>query len=354
MIENIIFRYLTPLFHYNYLDHFEHSGCYKDANYTIRIEGYSNEKLLEFERQNIVNELLKYANSRAIKNLQTIYLSEETPPRVAEAFLIVDVVQPFTEDRVINRISLEGINIFEGFIATLGLHATRGLAYEYTYIFCSHPNAEPLSIDYPILTKELAQEIGDYIVAPRQMLSPALGSLAWQDVSSLPNEEHELCRITFQHFLDKEWDEINTFNKLLGLALHYHRLSFSLERIDYAFLALMGTFEALFKKERETSTKPATEQIAEFLATSESESELIKNAFFEHPTNSFYKLRDSIARRNPTLDRAIVEAQYPKLYRYVTKAIIKLINIADGVIGTNYYDDLDNYVRTEFSKLKSS
>jgi streptomycin 6-kinase len=178
--------------------------------------------------------------------------------------------------------------------------------------------------------------------------------LLGDDSSILLTEEENSCRITFQRLLDKHWNETKTYDKLLKLALEYHRLSFTLERADHAFLILMVVFEALFKKENDKSINNAADRIAKLLATVQTELKPIRKAFLNRPSTAFLLIRNGIAHGDPTLDRAIVRNHYIELYGYITKAIIKLINIPDSTIGANYYDDLEQYISTEFFKLNRS
>ncbi len=304
MVESITFRYLTPIFRYSHLTDFEHSGEYKEARYTIALKGYNSRRIPEIEEGNILNELLKYGNEPAIKNLQSLHISRQIFPNIADAFLVVDVMQPLTDDRVLDANSWEAIDIFNQFITALRLHTTQGLLYEYTYIFCSHPYPEPSPDNRPAFIQELARETVNYTVQASG-INP-FGTLR-HGVSSLPDEEHEPCRVTFQHLLNKQWDETDTFDKVLKLALEYHRLSFTLERFDHAFLILMVVFEALFKHEKEKNANDAANRIAGLLATIQSDFEPVKDAFYNRSGTAFSGIKNCIAHGDPTLDKTQVE-----------------------------------------------
>ncbi len=333
MTENITFRYLTPIFSHNRSANFEHSGQYKDASYNISLKGY------DIPLEDMLRELLEHGNETAVENLQDINCSERFSPSSTNVFLVIDVVQPLTEERRISTNSQESLDIFEKIITSLRLHIKYGLLYEYTYIFNFFPSSG---------------ERHNYSRFCSSTLPIAIFKLLGNNNSFLLTEDENSCKITFQNLLDKQWDETKTPDKLLQLALEYHRLSFTLERVDHAFLILMVVFEALFKKEGERNANNAADRIAKLLATVQSESSLIKDVFYDHPQTAFSKIRNAIAHGDSNLDRTTVENQYPELYKYITKAIIKLINIPNGKIGTNYYDDLEKYIDEEFSKLKQS
>ena len=60
-------------------------------------------------------------------------------------------------------------------------------------------------------------------------------------------------------------DDNATSDKVLRLAMEYHRLSFTLERVEHAFLILMVAFEAMFKKEGRSNASRAAQRIGRLL-----------------------------------------------------------------------------------------
>ncbi|MBW4544087.1 MAG: hypothetical protein KME25_06550 [Symplocastrum torsivum CPER-KK1] len=344
MVENITFRYVTPIFNHNPFVNFKHSGQYKDASYTINLKAYDSSELIE---------LLKYGNNATKRKLQNIGESYRFSPSFTNVFLAVDIIQPLTKLREISSNTEESRDIFHEIVSALRLHTTRGLFFDYTYIFSSIPFPESTPDTRPAIIRELAGEVTNYSTLYSLTIPLSHGALGYGK-SALPTQEHEPAKLTFQRLLYKEWDEANTFDKLLKLALEYHRLSFTLERVDHAFLILMVVFEALFKKEDENNINNAATRIAQFMATVQKDMKPIRKAFLSRPVTSFLTIRNGIAHGDPTLDKVIVEAQYLELYRYITEAIIKLIKIPDNAIGTNYYDDLEKHINEEFFKLKLS
>lgn len=297
-----------------------------------------------------LNEFLKYGSEGTLKNLWNMHRSERFYPPITNVVLIVDVVQPLTDERKLFTNTKESDRVFDSIVSALRLHGSQGLTYEYSYLFRSPPiHSGPLD-ESPEMIRMLAKESpGCSIRRPNTI--PVVFSPLRTGISVLRADQYDNCRNTYHKILEKEWDSTDTFDKVLQLALEYHRTSLTLENIEHAFLVLMVVFEALFKKKTERSADRAADRIAKLLASVKDDSRRIRGDFFDHQTDAFSKIRNKIAHGSPDIDYAVVKDSFPKLYCYITNAIIALLNLPNGTIGAEYYNDLNTYVENRFSAL---
>ncbi len=258
--------------------------------------------------------------------------------------LVVDVIQPLTDERKVAGNTKEASIVFQSIVSALRLHSSKGLAYEYTYQFRSPPISSTSLDELPEVIKMLAKESpGCTILRPHTV--PALFSPLGRGLSVLREDQYDDCRSTFHKLLKKEWNDTDTFDKVLQLALEYHRTSFALENIEHAFLILVVALEALFKKKDE-KLPAATARITKLLASNRDDKRLMNNHF-----KYISDIRDDIAHGDPNLDYAMVKEYFPKLYHHITNAIIALLNLPNGTIDAAYYDDLTRYVDNRSSTL---
>jgi hypothetical protein len=183
----------------------------------------------------------------------------------------------------------------------------------------------------------------------RQFPFPHLGR-----VSVLEAADFNACRRTIDVLMRKTWGN-TTFDRVLYLAMEYHRLSFTLERVEHAFLIRMVAYEAIFKKENENASKPA-QRIGRLLgAATKKDCKAIQREFNDDP-DSFSKIRNQIAHGDPNLNLATVASKYPSLYRHVTAAIVTLLNLPPGSLdGTkDYYDEISRLTESRFLGLPNS
>jgi len=154
----------------------------------------------------------------------------------------------------------------------------------------------------------------------------------------------------------KTWKEIDTLDRVLRLAMEYHRLAFTLERVDHAFLILMVAFEAMFKKKDEDNASRAAQRIGRLLGATKSKCMSIQKDFFDNRGDWFSKIRNDIAHGDTSLSLATVASKYPSLYRHVSTAIITLLNLPSGSIDDtkDYYDEISRLTEARFIGLPNS
>jgi len=350
MSENMVFRYLTPVFEQSYFVDFEHTGRYEDATYSVSLKGYRTDPSLDTLPLDDLKELLKYGSEGTLRNLRDMDWSLRFIPPYTNVVLVVDVTQPLTDERKVAGNTRESGEVFRSVVSALRLHMSRGLAYEYTYQF-RWPHIDPRSPDeLPEEIQRIAKESPGCAVR-RPHTIPVQFSPLGSRLSVLRADQYDDCQATIEKLLEKKWDDTDTFDKILQLALEYHKTSLTLENTEHAFLILMVAFEALFKKKSERNAGRAAGRIAKLLASAENDNEQIKRDFFDDSPETFCNIRNDIAHGDPNLDHAIVKARFPKLYRYASNAIIALLNLPNGTIGADYYDDLSTYVDSRFAVL---
>jgi uncharacterized protein with HEPN domain len=140
------------------------------------------------------------------------------------------------------------------------------------------------------------------------------------------------------------------------LAKEYHRLSFTLEKVEHACLILMVAFEAMFKKEAEDNASKAAQRIGRLLGETKRECQGIQKEFNDDPVDSFCKIRNRIAHGDPNLNLTTVASKYPSLYRHLTAAIVTLLNLSAGSLDNakDYYDEISRLTESRFFSLPNS
>ena len=150
--------------------------------------------------------------------------------------------------------------------------------------------------------------------------------------------------------------DISTFDKVLNLALEYHRLAFTLENVAHAFLILMVIFEALFKKDTEANASQAAQRIGRLLGSTQRECGDIRQQFFDNRGETFCRIRNGVAHGDVGLGNPTVTKLYPCLYQYVTRTMVALLSLAAGTLNTNpdYYYEINKIVEERFNSLPAA
>ena len=323
----LTFRYLTPIFNFEPLE-FSHSGTYKDATYSIVLKQYE-------QGPASFAELTKYAREESKKRLQSLHLSGDHSWGGTDIFLIVDVIQPLTEDRRVASNTVEVNGMHESILSALRLHSTKGITYELTYHF-RHPHTE----------------FGDFSIgssSSKQYPFSRLGS----GKSKLSHDHFDRCRDTFDILLNtEETEDSATIDKVRQLAVAYHKAAFTFGDVAHAFLILMIAFEAMFKSEDENLPKAAS-RIAKLLSKSKGDRAGIYQQFHSSDPDTFGKIRNAIAHGSPNLDQAVVKAKYVPLHELIQRAIVELLMIPEGTINNerDYYEEIDLHVNNYYNGL---
>ncbi|MGA9351384.1 MAG: hypothetical protein WBW48_21610 [Anaerolineae bacterium] len=336
-MEEITFRIITPIFCFR-LEHddsaFLHSGKFSDGRscaYNISLRQYERDEAA-------LDELLKYADEDTSASLRRSIRSYGGFV-TTDYFLVVDATYPFTED--LKRVggSHESRHIHETILDSLRLHSC--YAYHLSYHFRSHP-----------LARTGRRKCGRSSPIDRHYIL----SYIVDEPPVLPDSEFDSCRSVFDVLLNKQWNDNVALDKLLRLALRYHKLTFNLHSAEHRFLLLMIVCDALFKKESERNASQAARRISRLLSTTQSDQKRIQREFFGNAPNTFYRLRNAVAHGDPDLDREVVRSKYWTLYHYVTRAIRKLVLIPDGEIDhrKNYYDEVSRQIDARFQRLPVS
>jgi hypothetical protein len=330
-LPDVVFRMLTPVFSYaiDGATCFTHSDTLRGARFEIELRPYA-------PNPTHWEEVTKYADAGARDMLRqrAIHISEFFG--VAEHFLLIDVSYPAGSVSAVNGGTGECLAIKDAVIDALRLHSSAGLPCHETYKFRSPP--------------PLHSGLGIYTPNTRQALFPHLGN-----TSVLRSVDFDRCRSTIETLLSKVWNN-TTFDKVLRLAMEYHRLAFTLERVEHAFLILMVAFEAMFKKKDEDNTTRAAQRIGRLLGATKAECMSIQKDFYDNQGNWFGKIRNEIAHGDTSLSITTVASKYPSLYRHVTAGIVKLLNLPCGSLDStkDYYDEISKHNDARFSGLPNT
>jgi hypothetical protein len=194
--------------------------------------------------------------------------------------------------------------------------------------------------------------------------SPHLAILQWisrqTPVSHLPkpsvlrSEDFAACRATGDILRSKVWGS-TTFDKVVGLAKEYHRLSFTLEKVEHAFLILMVASEAMFLRDGTENASKSAQRIGRLLGATKKDCQGIQREFNDDH-DSFSKTRNQIAHGDPTLNLTTVASKYPSLDRHLTAAIVRLLALPPGSLDDtkDYYDEITRLTESRFLSLPNS
>jgi len=106
----------------------------------------------------------------------------------------------------------------------------------------------------------------------------------------------------------------------------------------------------------EDNASRAAKRIARLLGATKAECGSIRNEFFNNNCEWLSKTRNGIAHGDTGLSLATVAGQYPSLYRHVTAAIVKLLNLPPGSVDDtkDYYDEISRLTDARFFNLPNS
>lgn len=294
-------------------------------------------------------EIFQKFDKKAITQFSTPQRSIYNFGMTAFHFLIVDVQeqQPsdLLEDSAFFHELLEDIafspdlfHITHSILQSLHLHSRNGISFERTYSF-------------RIPCRELRHYKSEYNLPNIRFWASELDRL-----SVLPEKRFDDCKNTFSSLLIKRTLQKSTYRHFLYMVLRYHQATFNMAEFSHKFLILMVIFESIFKREDESNSGQAALRISKLISKVKSEQKGIQENFFGNQPDGFCKIRNLIAHGDPSLNEQIVESRYPLLYKYVTKAIIKFIEIPSGAIdySKNYYDEIERYINSHYITLPSS
>lgn len=314
--QNVVFRMITPVFSYKLLraTRFAHSGDFETIRFEVELRPY-------WPQPTDWGEVTKYASDgiREMLRQRVIHLADHGLAS-ADHMLVADAFYSAGAAPSERSLTRDGQRVLVSVIDALRLHSSGGLPCHKTY----------------------------------EYVSPSDRGLG--DRSVLRVEDFDAVRATADLLMRKVWNDKTTFDKVVRLAMEYHRLAFTLERVEHAFLILMVAFEALFKKDDEGNASRAAQRIGKLLGASKSACQAIQREVFDDPVDSFCRLRNRIAHGDPNLDVMVVANKYLSLYRHLTAAVVSLLHLPGGTIdGTkDYYDEVSRYAEARFMSLPST
>lgn len=344
-------RSIVPIFNFKFDQEdieFTLSGNYDSSDYSITLKKFGPKSLTEINKVEDQDSNWDLPLKFGIEVLDTPQKSIHYNGFTALYFLIIDVQHqepvlvpesiPDDQRHFFEEapLSTQLIYITKGILQSLQLHCTNGISFEKIYSF-----------HIPFQRMEHFQYDSDLL---------NIRILKLEEPSILKQNRFEKCKETFSELLIKRTIPKSTYKHFLFLALRYHQMTFNLEDFSHKFLILMIIFESLFKKENERSGNNATERISKFLSKVKSDKELIFNDFYVSTQSSFCKIRNTIAHGDPHLNMELIKSKYSLLFKYITKSIIKYINIPSEAINrdNDYYSEIDNYIDEYYDSLPLS
>jgi hypothetical protein len=314
-------RILTPVYDFKLegADSFAHAGPYKGANFKVVLRPYTGPADLDA----LVN--LAHPNNRP--SIRQGFRRFDTGAAGCHV-LLIEVALPGSAFALDMGIATE---VQLSTVETLRLHSTAGLPH-----------------DDPLMFSDAA------ILAQVRWISRQSPISHLPKPSVLRSDDFAACRATGDTLRSKAWGG-TTFDKVVGLAKEYHRLSFTLEKVEHAFLILMVAYEAMFLRDgTENASKPA-QRIGRLLGATKKDCQGIQRDFNDDP-DSFSKIRNQIAHGDPNLNLATVASKYPSLCRHLTAAIVRLLALPPGSLDDtkDYYDEITRLTESRFFSLPNS
>ena len=297
-MKDITFYSITPLFSFQLepkTSVFSFAGIYKESRFEIKL-------VKPTQGPKFFDELMPWADEKTRKSCKHISF----PPSMiivgpATSYLTVDVTHEYKDELRVASNTLECVRIGPSILNALRLISSRGLLEYGSYYFSS--------------TKRSSRFYTSSVIAQFPFSHLGHGS------SRLREADFPTCQSLFETLLHKLHNSGRKSDKLLELALQYHKVAFNLEKVEHCFLILMIIFESMFKKSSEGNISKAAKRIGEKLGHTRAEKDSIRKDFDSNSANTFGKLRNSIAHGDSRLDLQIVIDKYPTLYGYVTRAI---------------------------------
>ncbi|HSH01842.1 MAG TPA: hypothetical protein VLL52_04925 [Anaerolineae bacterium] len=319
-MEKVVFRSITPVFRFGVGERpFVYEGRLGEARYRIELAKIeAGPAGFAYLMENVPEEV----HDRLI----SIHLAKHT---ATDVFLIIDVFYPPPYDRFFKQSGSNELGQIERAIFdALRLHTTFGFTYYKTYEVNMFHEQTPLWLSSP-LTK------------------PYLFSHFGHQKSMLIEQNHQAVVNTFHQLLEHKWDNDKyTFDRVMQLAMSYHRTLSKLENVEHAFLLLMVILQALFtSKDEEFSS--AIGRI-KWLNINRREERGKLNPIWENVRD----LRNDIAHGDPNYSIQVVKEKYPQVYQQVSKAIIRLWAIKDEIREGDYYDNLKKHIDGKERELK--
>lgn len=319
MSDILTVRHITPVFNFELASQkiFSHQGVVQGVNFELTLKQYQAHEYQEL----LQSTDLEYID--CFKS-QVIWESRHFFGQHKDYYLVIDVFHQTDTPDAINSPQSSRIN--SSAEQALRLHTTKGYYFGETHTYRSTKPTE---------------RSGD------SMPQYSWNHLGFKPPSSLTEQTFDACKTTMDILLKRQWGEANVmFDKVLRLALSYHKTAFKLEKVEHSFLLLMVVFEALFKKDQKENKSHAWTRMANLLAYTQKEAKAIKTRF-----EKFGYIRNAIAHGEPTLKIEEVKQQYPLLYQDITQAIIQLLRITSLDLTQNYYDELIKYLDKRFQQL---
>jgi hypothetical protein len=324
----VVFRSITPVFNHQ-IDGapcFTHSGKNRDASFNIELRPYT-------ANPENSGEVTLYASDgiRQLLRERSIHFSNHFFSHAAH-FLIVDLEYPagIVSDTCVG--TQECSEVLLATLEALRLHSSSGLIYHETYHFRTNSSAQS---GLGITATNALQNRFSRLPSPSTLIASEFGA----------------CRATIDMFLTWKWSATINRDNVLNLAKEYHRTSFNLEHVAHAFLILMIVFEALFKKDENSSGKAAS-SIGRLLGHTQKACSTITREF-DDGADSFREIRNQIAHGDTGLNEQTVSRKYQSLYRYVTDALVKLLALPPGQVDNtkDYYDEIARITDQRYASL---
>ena len=308
-------RILTPVFYYRLdgADNFTHAETHNGADFKVDLRSY------------VPTDLEEIINHAHVNNREMIRQGFQRPPAAVSHVLLIEVNLPGSAYALDMGVPAE---IQQSTVEALRLHSSAGLPNDGQFVFSDSPHLG--------IMQWVSRQIRIF-----QLPSPSV----------LSSADFAACRATGDMLRSKTWGN-TTFDKVVSLAKDYHRVVLTLEKVEHAFLILMVAYEAMFKKDNTENASQAAQRIGRLLGATQKDCLAIQKKFNDDP-DSFSKMRNDIAHGDPGLNLATVAGKYPSLYRHVTAAIVKLLNLPSGALDstTDYYGALTRYTDARCNSL---
>ncbi|MBT4311740.1 MAG: hypothetical protein HOD49_15155 [Anaerolineae bacterium] len=318
--DNIKFRTVVPIFNIWSTD-FKTEGEWSGVRYKIQF--------IELTRKGIeLNSLVDQALAKEI--YRHVFMESLFDIRGKDncQILVIDIIQPLTEKLEVASNSIELLLIEQAITLALFLSTNIGILKKNSYTIRLAKN-----------THEASQALSNSYSVSKPHSYPNSFFHSGRGVSII--KDNTSCEHIFKSLLQRDPQSEIQAQKLLNLGLDYFTTTFSLRNVEHSFLILMIVFEALFKEDESQNTHKVAKILASLIAVDREERKSIQKAFTNNP-DGFIDIRHSIAHGS-LINLKIIKEQYQTLYKYIVRALIKIIDfISENKIKDDYYKTLRN------------
>jgi len=327
-------RFIVPIYNIYYIDDFKTKIEIEETLIDISLKIYSKDNDNFFIKNKDFKEILEEDNKNSFKTFyQNIMLDEKLIQKEeCKVYLVVDFFQPMKNN---------DLKLLDIIMTTFHLLLKDGVVY-HRYFQKSFYNKNLKSVYSGTAT----MENGLTIYVPHEepySFSPFVGGNDCISLTELNTFEKVFKLI---YLLEKEQSQ---YSRILKQSIDYHRLAKTFLNNEQAFVTLMITIEAMFKKNQDENSSKYISRVTRFLSKNKRDNGKLSDSF-----KFFSNIRNDIVHGDKFLEDKELIKKLLELYEYVRLCILKILEINSIKPLENYYEDLFLEIEKRWEVIKTS